>query len=63
MSKEENIIGERSDRYGELVLIADSSLAVLNRNRQFRKTFKEMFRWFCILLKQQKVSGVVLQKL
>lgn len=63
LSKEENIIGEWADRYGDLGLIVDGSVTVLNTNREFRRAFEEMFRGFCILPKPQKVRGEVLQKL
>ncbi|PXF41425.1 hypothetical protein BWQ96_08860 [Gracilariopsis chorda] len=63
ISKEENIIGESADRYGKVRLMVDSSLDVLKTSSGFTKSFEEMFRGFCVVRKQQKVSGQVLQRL
>lgn len=66
-TEEMKVIDGEAEEYGPLVQMVDRSLEILDDEGSFQKTFKhtfgEMFRGFCVLRKQQKVSGRVLQKL
>lgn len=51
-----------AEQHGRLKLMVERSLDVLSR-KEFKKTFEEMFRSFCVLRKPQRANGHMLQKL